>query len=764
MFEPEKRLEEIRAMAHGAPQLAAYQSAFQEADEAGAHDWRFFFRYKYLEESIFHDDCFKAIICFPEMLQIFDEHPEIQDENESDLMTAFKWVIENMIHYHQISREEIERLFAEYRRRCEKYGYTLRTYYMKLSKYLSHVDHDEAMKAYDQFHRARRGPGCDCQACEMNYDMEFALEMGDTESALRIAAPILEKKMRCAEVPHCSYGELAHHYLYKGDLDEAFYYGDLCKRLIEGKPEFLGTMGYLLELYSTRDSIEGWRLMKETLPFFFASHDPLDRMTFARGMWRLLTIIASQDEEGCTQNVDLCRLPLPKDERGVKLADCAQWAYTFAEEQSRLLDERNGTSYYADFLKAELPQETQEAVSYNETGNSIHGIVRRIPAVQIICHAEGQRPTFDEMCARLEKIELDGAEMVNYGADGEMIYATWSVNGVYSEMRLQGVDLSQAPLEARPLGTLTQETLDEMIGVGDQLMFHLFLGSRFMTDYYVMMQMIACMCPDLVCVIDPVTGHALPDTWVKFNSRFAEASAPDDFFGLHFFGDSKTGRIGCGTMGLRTLGMREMMFLESDEAHYERFGDMLNNASMQLVMKGMMPDMGEPFAECGVEGEVWSLTWMQTEDGCRLVVKTDDGDVPVETFAPFVEAEEIRYPRPQGTFDRDMRLAKATFPKFVELLAEPHEDALVRVEFPVEEQVADDFDYGIELLWCRVTGVEGDAVTAVTLETSDATPSTAEGDIVTVTQDRAVSWSIDYEDGRRMNSRGVWMLWEEDGE
>ena len=156
MFSADVHIRTIGEAPHGTERLNAIAEAIREADEAGAHSWRFHFRFQNIQESIFYDDAFKAILCFPELLKIYDDHPELEDEYADDMLLAFKWIIENAWDFHQVSREQIERNFEEYKRRCEYYGVSLRVYHMKKCNYLRMVDLEACKREYEAFKACKR--------------------------------------------------------------------------------------------------------------------------------------------------------------------------------------------------------------------------------------------------------------------------------------------------------------------------------------------------------------------------------------------------------------------------------------------------------------------------------------------------------------------------------------------------------------------------------------------------------------------------------
>ncbi|MBQ2264899.1 MAG: hypothetical protein II341_05770, partial [Oscillospiraceae bacterium] len=296
MFQADQWIEQIRSAEHGTPRMEIMKNAIAEADASAAHYWRIYFRFEYVKESIFHDDNFKAILMFPELLQVFDEHPEQEDDTYDDVMLAYKWILENMTDYYQISREEIEKYYEDYKERCQKYGFSLRVYYMKKSLFYLPFDVNASKTSYQAFHDCKRDANSDCEACEIHHDMSMALDFGNEAEALRVAAPILDGSKYCGEVPHVSYGALTRFYLYKGDLEEAAYYGKLCARYTDNEPEFLAESGYLLELYSAVEPRTGWKIFKNNVEHFVQCRNPMMRMCFARGAYRLLQCIEKETE------------------------------------------------------------------------------------------------------------------------------------------------------------------------------------------------------------------------------------------------------------------------------------------------------------------------------------------------------------------------------------------------------------------------------------------------------------------------------------
>lgn len=762
MFSAESHIRKIHTLERGAARLDALNTAIQEADAEDAHEWRIYFRYEYVEESIFHDDSYKAVIRFPELLAIFDEHPELDEDYYHDVMQAYKWVLENMKDYYQISREEIERFYADYEKRCRKYGYSLRVAHLKKCDFYIQIDLDLARQEFDAYHRCARDSSSDCAACEASQDMQFLLHFGREEEALRAARPLFEGKLRCGEVPHVTYGALTDYYLYKGDLAEASYYGARCERLIGNEPEFLDDMAVLLELNSAVNPSHGWRLFKQSLDNFLNCRNPKNSLCFAVGAYRLLSVIVDLTEDRSdlhSKSVLLRRLPVPADERGVSLEAVRDYFYGIAKEQSELLDRRNGSSFYADRLAAEIPKAVD--ASLLEQDDHQHGLVQRRPTMLAIVLPEGIHPTTKELEERIRSSVPEGLELVHAEGGDDLRFM------VRREGRLYDIAVFLAEvreeIKARPVSGLTEEAYTVLQTNPQKYLFTMELGHNAAKDYAMMMGLISVLFPELVCLADLMTQHAYPASWVRFAGTYPDAVTPSDLFGLYLTGSDDSDEVWMTTVGLCGLGMRELEIIGADKKNYGIFADMLDHTAQQCVERGMLPDAGEQIAQAYNGEEARSFTWAKPEAYIRegslaaemqrdmpsaaVVVQTDDGErLPTEAG---LFTEEPGYPSSNASFYRRLRLAKAAFGIFAEALRKPYERAAARVEFELDQETADQFGFGIELLWAEVSRIDGEHIYAALAEESEALPDLKKGDEIEISAENTAAWFVQPEGWRQ---------------
>ena len=754
MFSAERYIREIHELEHGKARLDAMNAAITEADNENAHEWRIYFRYEYVEESIFHDDNYKAIIRFPELLAIFDEHPELEDDYYNDILQAYKWVLENMSDYYQISREEIERYYADYEKRCKKYGYSLRVSHLKKASFYKPIDRALATAEFEAYKRTPRDATSDCKACETNQEMKFQLYLGNEEEALRIAQPLFSGELRCGEVPHVTYGGLTNHYLYKGDLREAAYYGARCERLIGNEPVFLNYMAILLELYSCINPGHGWRLFKQSIENFINCRNPINRLYYATGAYRLMAVIvelSENPEDRYTQSALVKLLPVPSEEKGVSLEKLRDYFYDIAKEQAGLLDKRNGTSYYTDRLHTKLstPEEADKAMPEKA---ALHGLIQKRPTMLAISLPEGDLPSATELAERFKAPE--GTELVSV-SDEEELRIMLRRDGILYEGAVIHATVEE-PLRARPVAGLDRETLGRMQSNPHKYILSMELGDEPLADYAMLMQIINVLFPELVCMADLLTQHAYPASWVRFAAKYPDAVTPSDLYGLYLTGSDDSDEIWMSTVGMCTLGMRDLEVIGANHSDYAIFADMLDHIAQQCVERGILPDAGEEIGHAIVKGERQHFTWGAVEEyaksgisaemerdmpaGVLLAMKKDGNVLP--PAADLITDEEIQYPSSNAGFYRRLRLAKTAFPLFAEAVAKPLDWAAARVEFELDEDTADEFGYGIELLWAEVSRVENGKVYAKVAETSEALPDLKEGDEIELTADNVVAWSV----------------------
>ncbi len=764
MFQAEQWIEQIRGAEHGTPRMEIMQNAITEADASAAHYWRIYFRYEYIRESIFHEDNFKAIIMFPELLQVFDDHPEQEDDTFDDVMQAFKWVLENMKDYYQISLQEVEKYYDEYEKRCRKYGFSLRVYYQKKSNFYLPIDKEKAKEAHQQFRSCKRDGNSDCEACETHHDLCLALELEDEAEALRVAAPILDGRKTCAEVPHVSYGALTRFYLYHGNLAEASYYGTLCARYTCSEPEFLAESGYLLELYSATDPAEGWRLFKQNVQNYMECRNPRMRMTFARGAYRLLQCAAKQTE--FSNSVFLKPLPVAPSEDGYRFTDLIQYFYTTAKEQCELLDKRNGSSYYTDLLETVLPEADAEHPIEEQSAGSCHGLVRKIPCALAAIPAAATKTALAERLSGLS----DSMELLSHSEEEECLYVTLRFEGKIYEASLSWME-TEHPFYLRAHDSLDEETFHAMEEARLYLLLQMHYSDDPTASMHVAMHLLYTLLPDMLGVADLISCLTYSSAWVRFAGTLRNAVKIADLFYLNIVAAQDDDEVWMTTQGLAVLGLRELEVIGTNRNNFGYFASILHYTGCQAAEAAMLDDAGKYITSIRFEEDECDITWVKPEtiladmpdsyaaqisrsvpSGVLQVITEDGAFCQPTEFPLMAEGAEPDLSASHSEFVRRIFLAKETIPQlknaYEQLSASvPIEQAGVRVEFSLTPENRQKYGYSKELLWAEIENFEGETIKARIAETSELLPECHEGDEVIVTSENITGWLIRPEGG-----------------
>ena len=328
----------------GVPRLTAIRDAIHEADQQQDISWMFWFRYDYLEESIFCGDRYYAMIIFPEMLSIYDKYPTLQENGRirRSMLIAFKWIVEAAPEFPQVSREEIDSYFRLFKRRLIEQGCSLSIYYMKRSLFYMHVDRGIAAACFYRFLDAPLDSISDGKALYHDQQVQFYLSVDDEEKALKAAEPIFSGKLTSNSLPHATYHDFIRYYLSRGNYDEASRYARMTEHRVNGDPYYLDVIGTLLSLAAVTDPAHGAALFNRNYPVFAASKNPWLRMLFLIGAAHLTARFAKDGafpENFCWE------------QNAQTPAETAAWFAKEAEASVQKFDARNGTDDYQQMLR-----------------------------------------------------------------------------------------------------------------------------------------------------------------------------------------------------------------------------------------------------------------------------------------------------------------------------------------------------------------------------------------------------------------------------
>lgn len=358
---------------HGEERYKYLKKLIAEEDAAHNYSEAFDLRYKYITESVMHDDLFKGIIMFPEFMAYYDAHSDVCEQHS--LMWAFKWIIDDVVEFYQVSSEKIEEYFEEFRRRCEEYGISLRTYYMKKMNFYSYINIEKMKQCQKQFRSLERDRLSDCAACELNNDIRMELRYGSEKKAMKMLADMLHRGISCAEVPEVTFGECVKHFTQTGNIAEAEYYAEMMMPMVKGEERtFLKEISNVLLLKALTSPNEAYDIFKRSVNIFLESKNPDMRFHFAHAAARFFDAAINNDHKKIIIKLSPS-FPLYNAENEYDIEKMKNYFADIAKDIADKFDERNASSYYNDLLNYEYPTEPTE-----ELYLPAHSIVPTEPA------------------------------------------------------------------------------------------------------------------------------------------------------------------------------------------------------------------------------------------------------------------------------------------------------------------------------------------------------------------------------------------------
>lgn len=338
-------MRQAERLSHGVEQVAILEEAVREADSAGDIHAGYWIRMELVDAATHSGFQEKALVAFSWCLARFDDEPEEFDEH--DLLWKYKWILDHLPAFPQVSREQIAGMQDDMERRYEERSYSLRpVHYMRLSNAMRMGKFDEAMAHREKFKEARRDWMADCAACERDKEVELMARRKQDSKSLTLAKPILAGKLSCLEVPELTYGMLMRPLLRRGELQTAEEFHEKSYRRITRNRDYLGCAAeHLLYLVRAERFQKAVPVMQRHLRWSVDTANLDAKFCFFASVMTLNEALSRRKSK-------TRKLKLPKQlscyrEDGTYVpAELAIWFQNEAEKLAAQFNERNGNDYY----------------------------------------------------------------------------------------------------------------------------------------------------------------------------------------------------------------------------------------------------------------------------------------------------------------------------------------------------------------------------------------------------------------------------------
>lgn len=613
MFDAEKYIADYQALEHGAPRLRAIQKAYQAADEAHDDEWSFRFRDRYLNESTFESDDVDAMVIFPEMVALYDSNEDLQADDEffHKLMWSFKLVIENAMNFYHVPLAQIEAFHADFKRRLEAGGRSLRTYEYLRENISEQTGNLLPAAEYGKYRELPTDDLKDCTACELSHDVRMALLTDQPEKARELGKPIFAGELHCGEVPETTYAAWIEYDIAHGDFGDAKKLAKRMYPMVRHRMDLLREVGILLHFYAITDRQTGIMIFRHELRNFLSCRNHWMRYHFAAGAYRLFAHM-QMEEFGVILPQEFS---LWNEEHRYSSAALRDYFYEIAKELAEKLDARNGNSALTDALNAADPEFDEEAVDL------IHGDTEQIPSViGAVCTVLPDMLTAESV---RETLAQDGRFMVALakGDEEQGLLAFQIAEGDGSESVYQVMMVCQPvpPVsDFRPASPIADDVAEAVTNAeGIVLCIMPFEEKQPDLALHFQLKLMHLLFPQAVAYLDYSRRKLLPAGWVAMAAQSDVPPLIDYLYNLQLHGNAESEHLWITTQGLRCCGIREIEILDATKENFPRYCDMLCFATERILLRNELSDAREPFT----------------------VVRKQDNSAVVCTWVPAAEAK-----------------------------------------------------------------------------------------------------------------------------
>jgi tetratricopeptide (TPR) repeat protein len=291
-----------------------------------------------------------ALVAFTWCLQAFDRNPNFANR-ENPLLWRYKYVIQSLPEFPQISREQMRTAVADFQERLKRGGHSGRTgLYLANKIALGCGDTAAVRELSATWPDLKRDSVSDCHACETDTDVHNRCLIGQHQECLDRAEPLLKGQLRCAEVPHITLPHVAHAYFHLGKMKQAKEAALEALRLTGTNADLVGARARVLELYVLmREWSAGLNLLERDLPLLERSESGLDKFRFKLAAVALLEHVLRADPAAALHLSDafLKKNNLP----GPSAQALFEWLTLAVEKLIGTFDTRNGNTYFHDRLQ-----------------------------------------------------------------------------------------------------------------------------------------------------------------------------------------------------------------------------------------------------------------------------------------------------------------------------------------------------------------------------------------------------------------------------
>ena len=278
-----------------------------------------------------------------------DEHPDWFDE--ADFLWEYKWVTNAMFHNSNVSTEQIDAIFEDFKTRLTRNGYGLRAYYERYyGRKMAARQYEEAKKYLDLRNELSQDDMTNCQACTLDVEVDYYLETGNFEEAYNRAQPLLTRQVTaCTYVPIRTFCKFAY---YADKLEKASLAEEMKKEAIAGlesldnDENIAEKTAMIISYLAGKDNEQAFYFLQKSLPYYIADND-FGKYEYAKYLSEAL---------GKLESLSSVKLELSPEfgayrpDNTYSIKDLKEYFSTIARQLAEAFDKRDNTDTYTKAL------------------------------------------------------------------------------------------------------------------------------------------------------------------------------------------------------------------------------------------------------------------------------------------------------------------------------------------------------------------------------------------------------------------------------
>jgi len=351
-------IRQAEALPEGPAQVALFETALGIAethrDDALGYEVR-----KKMMFSLYGVGCVdQLLVNYAWCLGYVDRDP---NRNGQDLLWSYRWVIDVMWKFPEVSRLQIESALADMSRRYREHGYSQRPIQILSRRLFNKLgDRKAAAAAHRTIERHPRDGMSDCRSTESAFHVFHLVWWRKDREAITAGEPFLNGTETEAHFLICTYGRLLLPLARAGRVAEARKLASQSLRLMTSRPRYLGDADDEIRFLSVVGDLgAAVKTCNRHLPARLMKPGRFDRFAICRSARILTERLLRAGKQRSTLRVPTGLIPGLEGDR-CPVPQLAEWLDTELQWIAEASDARNGNSFYRDELRR-MPEYTRLA-------------------------------------------------------------------------------------------------------------------------------------------------------------------------------------------------------------------------------------------------------------------------------------------------------------------------------------------------------------------------------------------------------------------